>query len=132
MVHIHTDTTSAAKLVRLLVRGQLDLMAVDAFGEALARATRLRWPIDLDLAQVDFIDGSGLSMLMSATSRAQRMGRELRIVDASTCVRRLIEITDTADLLPSLPVCPEGQRVQTEEESVRKPFEALRSPAFRI
>ena len=100
MVHIDTDTTTKPRVVRLLVQGQLDLTAVGAFGEALTRATRLRWPVEIDLAQIDFIDGCGLSMLMNAMSRARRAGRELAIVDASRYVRRLIEITDTADRLP--------------------------------
>ena len=102
MVHIDTDTITKPRVVRLLVQGQLDLTAVGAFGEALTRATRLRRPVEIDLAQIDFIDGCGLSMLMNATSRARRAGHELAIVDASRNVRRLIEVTDTADRLPPL------------------------------
>lgn len=132
MVHIDTDTTTKPRVVRLLVQGQLDLMAVGAFGEALTRATRLRWPVELDLAQIDFIDGCGLSMLMNATSRARRAGRELAIIDASRHVRRLIEITDTADRLPPLLVRAGGRRARADEQLARNAPEALGTPAFRI
>jgi anti-anti-sigma factor len=130
MVHIDTDTTTKPRVVRLLVQGQLDLAAVGAFGEALMRATRLRWPVELDLAQIDFIDGCGLSMLMNAMSRAQRAGREIVIVDASRYVRRLIEITDTADRLPPLLIGAVGQA--QADELARKALEGVGAPAFRV
>jgi anti-anti-sigma factor len=103
MVHIATDTTTKPDAVGVFVRGQLDLTAASAFREGLTRATRTSRAVELHLGSVDFIDGCGLSMLMDAIARARRAGRELRIVDASRCVCRLIDITDTADSLAPLP-----------------------------
>jgi anti-anti-sigma factor len=132
MVHIVTDTTTKAEVVGLFVRGQLDLTAVNAFRESLTRATRTSRVVELHLGGVDFIDGCGLSMLMDVMARAQRAGRELRIVDASMCVRRLIEITDTADRLAlSLPSL-ERRRANADEEMEGKALEAMLAPAFRI
>jgi anti-anti-sigma factor len=108
MVHIATDTTTEPETVGVFVRGQLDLTAASAFREGLTRATRTSRAVELHLGRVDFIDGCGLSMLMDAISRARRAGRELRIVDASRCVCRLIDITDTADSLALLPVGSAG------------------------
>jgi anti-anti-sigma factor len=102
MVHIDTDTTTEPGVVRLYVRGQLDLLARGVFGEALVWAGRLRRPIEVDLGKIDFIDGAGLSILVEARRRALRTGRRLTIVGASRCVRRLIEITNMADSLPLL------------------------------
>jgi anti-anti-sigma factor len=102
MVHIDADTTTEPGVVRLRVRGQLDLLARGVFGEALTWAGRLRRPVEVDLDRIDFIDGAGLSMLMEARRRALSAGRRLTIVGASRCVRRLIEITNTADSLPLL------------------------------
>jgi anti-anti-sigma factor len=101
MVHIDADTTEP-EVVRLHVRGQLDLLARGVFGEALTWATRLKRPVEVDLGRIDFIDGSGLSILMEARRRASSAGHRLTIVRASRCVRRLIEITNTADSLPLL------------------------------
>jgi anti-anti-sigma factor len=131
MVHIDTDTTTGHRVVRLRVQGQLDLTAVGAFGEALTRGTRLRQPIELDLSEIDFIDGCGLNMLIDAMSRARRTGRELAISDASSCVRRLIEITDTADRLPPLLMGAEVRRAQADEQLARKALEGVRAQAFR-
>jgi anti-sigma B factor antagonist len=109
MVHIDADTTTEPGVVRLQVCGQLDLLARGVFGEALSWAARLRQPVEVDLGKIDFIDGAGLSMLMEARRRALSAGRRLTIVGASRCVRRLIEITNTADSLPLLPR-PSGMR----------------------
>jgi anti-anti-sigma factor len=106
MVHIDADTTTEPGVVRLRVRGQLDLLARGVFGEALTWAARLRRPVEVDLDRIDFIDGAGLSMLMEARCRALSAGRRLTIVGASRCVRRLIEITNTADSLPPLTRVP--------------------------
>lgn len=132
MVHIDTDTTTTPGAVRLFVQGQLDLTAVSSFSQALLGATRLRRPVELDLDKVDFIDGCGLSMLMNAMARARRAGFELTIVSASRYVRRLIEMTDTADRLPPLVSRQEGRRAQVDRELARKMLEAVRTPAFRI
>lgn len=102
MVHIDTDTTTEPGVVRLYVRGQLDMLARGVFAEALTWAARLRRPVEVDLGKIDFIDGAGLSMLVEARRRARSAGRRLTIVGASRCVRRLIEITNTADSLPLL------------------------------
>jgi anti-anti-sigma factor len=132
MVHIDTDTTTTPRAVRLFVQGQLDLTAVSSFSQALIRATRLRRPVELDLDKVDFIDGCGLSMLMNAMGRARRVGFELRIVNASRYVRRLIEITGTADRLPPIEPGSEGRRAQTDSELAHKVLQAMRTPVFRI
>jgi anti-anti-sigma factor len=102
MVHIDTDTTTEPGVVRLQVRGQLDLLARGVLGEALIWAARLKRPVEVDLGRIDFIDGAGLSLLMEARRRALSAGRRLTIVGASRCVRRLVEITNTADSLPLL------------------------------
>ena len=110
MVRIDADTTTTPGAVRLHVQGQLDLEAVHAFGDALARAGLFRRPVELALGEVDFIDGSGLSVLMDAESRAQLASRELRIVAASRNVRRLIDFPDPADLLSPLAPVSGAQR----------------------
>jgi anti-anti-sigma factor len=131
MVHIDTDTTQP-NAVRLLVQGQLDLTAVSAFNAALTGAARLRRPVQLDLVKIDFIDGCGLSMLMSAMSRARRVGCELMIVAASRQVRRLIEITGTADRLPPLRLERNAHRARADRQLTRGTPEASDARAFRI
>jgi anti-anti-sigma factor len=55
--------------------------------------------IALDMAGVDFIDSSGLRVLIDVHQRAEEAGRRLIITRQSTPVARLIEITGLTDLL---------------------------------
>ena len=131
MVQIDADTTTEPEAVRLYVQGQLDLDAVGACGEALTWAARLGCPVEINLGKIDFIDGSGLSMLMDAKLRARRVGHRLTIVDASRCVCRLIEITDTADRLPPFSPSQESRRAKAEGEMTGAAPEAVGTPTFR-
>ncbi len=102
---LRIDTSIQPTATRLSIKGQLDVSAMSALDEALARAADSGGPVELDLDGVDFIDGSGLSVLMDAESRARLASQELRIVAASRNVRRLIDVTDTADVVS--PLAPE-------------------------
>ncbi len=96
------DTSTQQATTRLSIKGQLDMSSASALDEAVARAVDSGGPVELDLGEVDFIDGSGLSVLMDAESRARLASHELRIVAASRNVRRLIDFTDTAELVSPL------------------------------
>ncbi len=104
MVHIATSTRPAA--TRLSIRGELDMATMCALDEALTRAADSGGAVEIDLREVDFIDGSGLSLLMDAESRARRASRELTIVAASRNVRRLIDLTGTAGCVSPLAPMP--------------------------
>lgn len=99
---VHIDTSTQQRGTRLAIRGALDLSTVDALDEALIRAARTGGRIEVDLGGIDFIDGSGLGLLMNAERRAREAGHELRIVAASRNVRRLIDVTDTAGSVSQL------------------------------
>jgi anti-sigma B factor antagonist len=97
MLMLHIDTTVSPTATRLSIHGQLDMTASMSFDYALDRAARAGGLVEIDLGRVDFIDGSGLSLLIDAESRARQAGQALRIVAASRNVRRLIDITETAE-----------------------------------
>jgi len=76
--------------------------AEGVFNEALTRAGQPGQRVEVDLGEVDFIDGSGLSMLIDAQSHAHSTGYEFVIVGASRPVHRLIEIAGATDRLPPI------------------------------
>jgi anti-sigma B factor antagonist len=55
--------------------------------------------INLDMAGVDFMDSSGLRVLIDVHQRAESEGRRLVICRPSNSVARLIEISGLANLL---------------------------------
>jgi anti-anti-sigma factor len=81
------------------VGGQIDSSKAAEFRKHL-RTARLEGHTTLvDLANVSFIGSAGLRALLEESEAATNAGDALFIVRPSGVVRRMIEITDTADRL---------------------------------
>lgn len=94
------STSVAPGHVRLLVGGELDLGSAPQLHGALARALPAATQrLDLDLAEVDFVDASGLGTLMWCRQRVLSAGAACQVVAASPAVERLLRLTGTHDLL---------------------------------
>jgi anti-sigma B factor antagonist len=82
------------------VSGELDL----ASGPELERELdRLAGPetklVVIDLRQLDFMDSTGLSIIVRAHQRMANEGCEMRLVKGSQQVQRLLDLTGVADRL---------------------------------
>ena len=78
----------------LLLTGEIDSYTAPELSERLAGDP----PVEvLDLAGVTFIDSSGLRTLLAATRRASQLGTVVRLRNVRPTVRRMLEITGTAD-----------------------------------
>jgi anti-anti-sigma factor len=76
------------------LRGELDLSGVDRARQAIEQAEANGAPLlVLDLSQLDFIDSTGLEVLLRAARRAHDDGRRLIVQRPSRYVRRLLEMT---------------------------------------
>ena len=84
------DGTAVIRVV-----GEIDIATADTIRQAIAVAVERR-PADLvfDLAAVDFIDSSGLAVLLEAVKTAD----SVRIHPSSNVVRRVIEATGLGEL----------------------------------
>lgn len=77
--------------VRLTVAGEIDLSTSDQLADALATAFVHADVVELELTDVPFMDSSGVRALTREVAIDDR--RRLVVVEASTAVRRLLEIT---------------------------------------
>jgi len=76
------------------LRGELDLSGVDRAREAVEQAEGKGMPLlVLDLSELDFIDSTGLEVVLRAARRAHDDGRRLIVQRPSSYVRRLFEMT---------------------------------------
>jgi anti-sigma B factor antagonist len=77
----------------VILVGELDTSHVAQLYEELAELTRegVRH-IAINLAELDFLDSTGLSALIAAHKRAEAMGGEL-ILSSPIGMRRLFEVT---------------------------------------
>jgi anti-anti-sigma factor len=87
---------------RVRVKGEVDLSVVGELDREMRRAeaTDANW-IELDLDQLEFLDASGVRLLLSLSQRSRSNGNRLRIRPASSPqVRRVLELTGVAERLP--------------------------------
>jgi anti-sigma B factor antagonist len=79
--------------LRLTLTGDLDLASAPLLGDRLANLRGLRKPVWLDLSRLDFIDSTGLHVLVREFCEARIRHWELRIEpDVAPQVMRLFEL----------------------------------------
>jgi len=104
---ITIESVEDARLIR--AAGELDLSTVDQLRHELHAARENATTAVLDLSQVTFIDSTGLQLLLEETRAAVVSDWAFFILRPSAAVRRLIELSRTADLLPL--IAPAAARV---------------------
>lgn len=79
------------------IRGEVDMSNVVTVENDITSALAGRPPrVVFDLSQLDFIDSSGIAVLLRAAEKTERL--ELR--NPSSTVQRIIEATGLTDVLP--------------------------------
>jgi anti-sigma B factor antagonist len=82
------------------VSGELDLASSPALEEELDRVAHSDAKVVIvDLRNLEFMDSTGLSVLVRAHQRAEEDGRRLGLVNGSQQVQRLLSLTGVADRL---------------------------------
>ena len=97
---VHSERSQTVQ--RVWLQGEMDLSVVDLVDTEMRRAEATDAKrIELDLEALEFLDVSGLRLLLRLSRRSQRNGRRLRIRPArSTQVKRVLELTGVEELLP--------------------------------
>ena len=84
----------------LAVEGELDIATAPRMLSALNEALRgLKLPLVVDLSQVDFVDSTGLALLINAHTRVMRLGQGFAISCPAGPIARIFEIADMVDTL---------------------------------
>lgn len=75
--------------------GEIDMTTVDALTHTLATALRQEHPlhIDVNLAEVTFMDSSGVNALMACRADASPKGCRITISHPRPMVRRVLAVT---------------------------------------
>lgn len=87
---------------RILVHGEMDLATIGIVDREVRRAEATdAASIVLDLDQLEFLDASGVRLLLDVSARSRTNGDRLRITRASgPQVQRVFELTGVGDVLP--------------------------------
>jgi anti-anti-sigma factor len=97
---VESERKDAVEHVRVL--GEMDLSVVAELDGEMRRAEATdATEIELDLGQLEFLDASGLRLLLDLNRRSQSNGGRLRIKPASSPhVQRVLELTGVGEQLP--------------------------------
>lgn len=104
MANLDFDTTRNGTVAVVAPIGELDLAGaavLDTELERLAGEPDLQVVV-LDLRGLEFMDSSGLRLVVVADMRARESGRRFALVRGSETVHRVFEITRMADRLEFL------------------------------
>jgi stage II sporulation protein AA (anti-sigma F factor antagonist) len=93
------DLHTAEGTATLTAHGEVDLGTVGQLSDALAAVTSSAQVVDVDLADVSYMDSGGLRSLLIAKSDIEQLGGRLRVTAASSTVDRLLEVAGVAEIL---------------------------------
>jgi anti-sigma B factor antagonist len=94
---VGVDVVRSEGTVELAVRGEIDIVSIEGFRQALRDAV-LEGPrvVNLDLSDVRFVGSEGISTLIEVRKLADRNQVKFRIVKASKRVGSVLELLGLA------------------------------------
>jgi anti-anti-sigma factor len=96
--HFNTEVRKEGRATIIALSGELDLASSAELQEELDRVGGVELLI-LDLRELEFIDSTGLSVLVKAHQEAQESGREFGLVKGGAQVQRLLALTGLEERL---------------------------------
>jgi anti-sigma B factor antagonist len=93
------EVRSDERATVLAIGGELDLASSPALESELERAFNAgdASMVIVDLRELEFMDSTGLSVLVKANQRSQEAGRRFGLVNGSRQVQRLLSLTGVAE-----------------------------------
>jgi anti-anti-sigma factor len=91
--HFEIEETKSDGRIKLSLRGELDFASTQVPDDRLARLRGRKLPVRLDLSRLEFIDSTGLHLLVRSMGDARTDGWELQIdPEVSQTVSRLFKL----------------------------------------
>jgi anti-sigma B factor antagonist len=92
-LHVRWDRPAGSE-ARLRLEGELDSLSIPVLNQALTGLYRAgAVNITFDLADLAFVDSSGLGALVGAWRQCQDAGGTARAINPSSMVQRLMDVT---------------------------------------
>lgn len=103
IVEFRVDERREGATVVLTLHGELDLVSAEHVAARLDALRADGTPVLLDLDALDFMDSSGLRMVLNAAEVSDAGDWEFSLTHGPEQVRRLFESTCVTDRLPIVP-----------------------------
>ena len=97
---LHVEVSETVRAWSVVVRGEIDMQTAaqleGVLNDVIAKGARL---VTLDLEQVDFLDSSGLRVILGASNKLADQEGQLLLEGASSAVERVLELTGVIERL---------------------------------
>jgi anti-sigma B factor antagonist len=90
--HFQVEVTSEGPNAVLRLKGELDVASSATLEDELQRVSGSS-AVVLDLTDLEFIDSTGLGVLVKAHQRMRDEGDQLAVIEGTGQVKRLLELT---------------------------------------
>lgn len=98
--HFRVEVNREGDAIVLAIAGELDLSSSPALEDEIAKAIQTdATSLVIDLRELEFVDSTGLGVLVKANQLATDAGREFGLVRGGPQVERLLDLTGLADRL---------------------------------
>jgi anti-sigma B factor antagonist len=102
-VEFAIDEQRRGDTVVLTLHGELDLASVDEVRTRLDALREDGAPVLLDIDELDFMDSSGLRLMLDAAEASDAVGWPFSLTHGPEQVKRLFESTCVTERLPIVP-----------------------------
>ena len=97
-LEIEAEDTPEGRVLRL--RGELDFGSASAFDAAVGAGARAGSTLELDMAQLTFVDSTGIRAIIAAKALCELRSCELVLARPTPRTRRLFELSRLLDHIP--------------------------------
>jgi anti-sigma B factor antagonist len=102
--HLRIDVSQQDDRVVVSLDGELDMASAPLLQRAIEDVELASRPLlVLDLERLEFIDSTGLRIILSTHKRCQERDQELAVTRGSQQVERLLSVTGMAEHLRTVP-----------------------------
>jgi anti-sigma B factor antagonist len=102
--HLRIAVSQEDDRVVLSLDGELDMASAPLLQRAVEDVELARKPLlVLDLGRLEFIDSTGLRIILATRKRCQERDQELAVTQGSQQVERLLSVTGMAEHLRTVP-----------------------------
>lgn len=89
---LQLETSIDGVTTTVVVQGEIDMLSADLLEATLAEIPTEQIVL-VDMASVGFMDSSGLRVVLTESRRRFRAGGSLRVINESTVVTRLLDVS---------------------------------------
>ena len=108
----------------LILSGEVDLDNSSKAREMMLSIVEKNQDINIDLSKVEYIDSSGVAVLVEAMQLTQRTGKKFSVVNVSSQVMAVLELAHLDKILPISNVMSSDNDIEVEDN----PFSGQDNP----